>query len=94
LLIEVTTDEQLIALLASPGFLLNVDYPTRDVKLHSIRCKYCDPRRRIGVKPSSKNLNKTGEFWYSYNRSEVNSKAIEIAETREYKYHLCTLCNP
>jgi hypothetical protein len=94
LLIEVTSDEQLIALLASPGFLLNVDYPTRNVKLHSIRCKYCDPRRKIGVKPSSKSLNKTGEFWYSASYKEAASKAIEIAETRGYKYQICPLCNP
>jgi hypothetical protein len=94
LLIKVTSNEQLVTLLRSPGFLINVDYATGDVKMHSIHCKYCDPRRRIGVKPSSKSLKKTGEFWYSYNRSEVNSKAIEIAETRGYKYHLCTWCNP
>ena len=61
-MIEVTSDEQLVTLLSNPGFLVNVDYPTRDVKLHSIHCKYCDPRMTIGVKPSSKNLNNTGEF--------------------------------
>ena len=95
MLVEVNSDEQLITLLGGrPGFLINVYYPTRTVKIHSIRCKYCDPRRKIGVKPSSKRLKKTGEFWYSHNRNEVNSKANEIAETRGYKYHLCTLCNP
>lgn len=93
-MIEIVNDEQLITLLSSPGFLVNVDYPTRDVKLHRICCKYCDPRRRIGVKPSSKSLNKTGEFWFSAHYKEAVSKATEIAETKGYKYQLCPLCNP
>jgi len=94
MLIEVNSDEQLVTLLDSPGFLLNVNYEIRDVKMHRISCKYCDPRRKVGVKPSSKRLNKTGEFWYSYNRNEVNSKATEIAETRGYTYRLCAFCKP
>jgi len=94
LLVEVNSDEQLVALLGSPGFLINVGYINRAVKIHSMRCKYCDPRRKIGVKPSSKRLNKTGEFWYSQNRNDVNSKANEIATERGYNRSLCAVCNP
>jgi hypothetical protein len=94
MLIEVNSDEQLVTLLDSPVFFLNVDYQTRIVKMHSISCKYCDPRRKVGVKPPIKRLNKTGEFWYSCYRNEVNSKATEIAETRGYKYRLCAFCKP
>jgi hypothetical protein len=94
LLTEITTDEHLEKLLPTTGFLVNVDYPTRDVKLHKIHCKYCNPSSSIGVKPSSKRLNKTGEFWYSNNRNEANSKAEEISSKRGYNYSLCAICNP
>ena len=88
------SDEQLRNLLLTPGFLVNVDYPTKDVKLHRIDCKYCDPSSPIGVKPSSKRLNRTGEFWFSDNRSEANSKAEEIAGIRGYNYSPCAICDP
>ena len=94
MLTEITSDEQLKKLLSTEGFLVNVDYPTRDVKLHRIDCKYCDPNNSVGVKPSKKRLNKTGEFWYSNNRDEANSKAEEIACKRGYYYSLCAVCNP
>lgn len=94
MLIEVLEDEQLKTLLFSDGFLVNVDYPTRDVKLHNIKCKYCNPENSVGAKPSSKKLNNTGEFWYSDNRKEANSKAIEIAAKRGYNYSVCAHCNP
>ena len=75
MLIEVTSDQQLEKLLSTSGFLVNVDYPTKDVTLHMISCRYCDPSSPVGVKPSSKRLNNTGEFWYSDNPFEANSKA-------------------
>ena len=84
MLIEVTSDQQLEKLLSTSGFLVNVDYPTKDVKLHMISCKYCDPSSIVGVKPSGKRLNNTGEFWYSDNPFEANSKAKEIAVKRGY----------
>lgn len=94
MLTEITSDEQLEKLLSTMGFLVNVDYPTKDVKLHKIDCKYCDPSSAVGVKPSSKRLNNTGEFWFSNNRSEANSKAEEIADKRGCDYSLCAICNP
>jgi len=94
LLIEVFNDEQLKELILNRGFLLNVDYPTRDVKLHKITCSNCNPKSSIGVKPSSKRQNKTGEFWYSVNRQEAISKAIEISKKRGYRYSFCLKCKP
>ena len=94
MLTEIISDEQLEKLLSAKGFLVNVDYPTRDVKLHGIHCKYCNPSSSIGVKPSSKRLNNTGEFWYSNNRNEAISKAEEISSKRGYNYSLCANCNP
>ena len=92
--IEVIGDEQLKILLRGEGFLVNVDYPTRNVKLHNMKCKHCSPENPVGAKPSSKQLNNTGEFWYSDNRKEANSKATEIATKRGYTYSVCTHCNP
>ena len=94
MLTEITRDEQLKKLLSTTGCLVNVDYPTKDVKLHRIDCKYCNPSSSVGVKPSSKRLNNTGEFWYSNNRNEANSKAEEVASKRGYNYSLCAICNP
>jgi hypothetical protein len=94
LLTEIISDDQLKKLLSTSGFLVNIDYPTRDAKLHRIDCKYCNPGLSIGVKPSSKILNKTGEFWYSEKRDEADSKAEEIACRKGYKYSLCAVCHP
>lgn len=94
MLTEITSDQQLEKLLSTKGFLVNVDYPTKDVKLHRIDCMYCDPRGAVGVKPSSKRLNRTGEFWFSDNRNEARSKAEEIASQRGCSYSLCANCNP
>jgi ribosomal protein L40E len=94
-LIEVLDDEHLKKkLFSNSGFLVNVDYPTKDVKLHRIHCRHCNPENPVAVKPSSKRQNKTGEFWYSDNRQEANSKATEIATKRGYKYAVCAHCNP
>ncbi len=94
MLIEVASDEQLIALLSTTGFLVNVDYPTKKVKLHKINCRYCDPQNPFGVKPSNKRLKETGEFWFSDNRNETHSKAEEIASKRGYTYSFCPICKP
>jgi len=94
MLTEIISDEQLKKLLPTMGFLVNVDYPTKNVKLHRIDCRYCDPTRSISVKPTSKRLNNTGEFWHSENRDEASSKAKDIAANRGYNHSLCAICNP
>jgi hypothetical protein len=94
MLIQITTDEKLRKLLRETGFLLNVDYPTRDVKVHRTSCSYADPDNPVGVKPSSKTLNKTGEFWYSENRKEILQKAEELANIRKFNMTFCAICNP
>ena len=94
LLIEVFDDAHLRKLVSDRGFLLNVDYPTRNVKLHRIDCVLCNPDNPVAVRPSSKRKNKTGEFWFSDKRQEVNSKAIEVTEKRGYRYSFCLKCKP
>ena len=91
---EITTNEQLDKLLSAKGFLVNIDHPTKDVKLHRINCKFCDPKSPVGVKPSSKRQNNTGGFWYSDNRNEADAKAEEVAAGRGYNYSFCGVCNP
>ena len=91
---QIISNERLAQLLSTDGFLVNVDYPTKDVKLHKIDCNYCDPASSVGVKPSSKRINKTGEFWFSDIRKEANLKAREIAELKGYTYRICQVCNP
>ena len=94
MLLEVASDEQLMELLSTAGFLVNVDYPTKKVKLHKINCRYCDPTIAFGGKPSSKRRNETGEFWFADNRNEVHSKAEEITSKRGYNYSFCSVCKP
>jgi hypothetical protein len=64
LLIEVFNDERLEKLISNDGFLLNVNYPTKNVKLHRLACLVCNPNSLISVKPSSKKQKKTGGIWY------------------------------
>jgi len=52
LLTEIVTDEQLIKLYTTPGYLVAVDYSKEEVKLHTIDCMLADPISTIGVKPS------------------------------------------
>jgi hypothetical protein len=93
-LIEVFDDEHLRRLISNSGFLLNVDYPTKNVKLHRIACLICNPKSAVAVKPSSKKQNKTGEFWYSDSRQEADSKAVEFSKRSGYKYSFCLTCKP
>jgi hypothetical protein len=93
-LIEVFDDEHLRRLISNSGFLLNVDYPTKNVKLHRIACLICNPNSAIAVKPSSKKHNKTGEFWYSDSRQEADSKAVEFSKRSGYRYSFCLSCKP
>ena len=94
MLIEVFDDEQLKNLLSDSGFLLNIDYPTKNIKLHKITCIHCNPDNSVAVKPSSKRQGKTGEIWYSDKRQGVNSKAIEVSEKRGFRYSFCLKCKP
>ena len=94
MLTEIISDEQLIELYTTTGYLVTVDYPKKEVKLHTIDCMLVDPISTIGVKPSMARRDKTGEFWYSESFEEANSKAEEIARKRGYNYSLCPICNP
>ena len=94
LLIEVFDDADLRKLISGRGFLLNVDYPTRNVKQHRITCVHCYPDNALAVNPSSKRQSKTGEFWYSDRRQEADSKAIEISRKRGCRYSFCLKCQP
>ena len=94
MLTEIVTDEQLIKLYTTLGYLVAVDYSKEEVKLHTVDCMLADPISTIGVKPSNARANKTGEFWFSESRDEANSKAEETARKRGYKYLMCLICNP
>ena len=93
MLTEIVSDEQLINLYTEDGYLVAVDYPKNEVKLHTIDCMLADPISSVGVKPSKARENKTGECWYSKNRSEANLKAEEIAKKKAYTYIVCPICN-
>jgi hypothetical protein len=93
LLTEILTDEQLIDLYTTPGYLVAVDYPKKEVKLHTVDCMLADPISSVGVKPSKARENKTGEFWFSESREEANLKAEEIAKNKGYTYTVCPICN-
>ena len=90
---EIVSDEQLINLYTESGYLVAVDYPKNEAKLHTIDCMLADPISSVGVKPSKARENKNGEFWYSKNRNEANSKAEEIAKKKGYTYLVCPICN-
>ena len=94
MLTEIVTDEQLIELYTTPGYLVVADYSKGEVTLHTIDCMLADPISTIGVKPSKARENKTGEFWFSESRNEANLKAAEIAQKKGYKYSICRICNP
>jgi hypothetical protein len=94
LLIEIVSDEQLIKLYSTPGFLVAADYTKGEVKLHTVDCMLADPISTIGVKPSKARENKTGEFWFSESFREAKSKVEEITKKRGYIFSLCPICNP
>ena len=87
------TDQQLIDLYTSTGYLVAADYSKGEVTLHTIDCMLADPISTVGVKPTKTRENKTGEFWYSENREEAKSKAEEIANMKGYKLSICPICN-
>ena len=94
MLTEIVTDEQLIKLYTTPGYLVAVDYSKEEATLHTIDCMLADPISTIGVKPSKARENKTGEFWFSESRDEANSKAEEIAQKKGINYSVCPICSP
>jgi hypothetical protein len=94
LLTEIVSDEQLIKLYTTSGYLVTADYSKKEVKLHTIDCMLADPLSTVGVKPSKARSDKIGEFWYSKSFDEANSKAEEIARKHGYNYLLCSICNP
>ena len=93
MLTEIVSDEQLIKLYTESGYLVAVDNPKMEVKLHTIDCMLADPISTIGVKPSRAKANKTGEFWYSKEHSEVILKAEEIAKKKCYTNLVCPICD-
>lgn len=93
MLTEIVSDEQLIKLYTESGYLVAVDYPKMEVKLHTIDCMLADPISTVGVKPSRAKANKTGEFWYSKEHNEVILKAKEIAKKKGYTNLVCPICN-
>jgi hypothetical protein len=93
MLTEIVTDQQLIDLYTTSGYLVAVDYPKKEVKLHTIDCMLADPISSVGVKPSKARENNTGEFWVSESREEAVSKAQEIAKNKGYTYTVCRICD-
>ena len=82
MLTEIVSDDQLIKFYTEGGYLVAVDYPKNEVKLHTVDCMLADPISSVGVKPTKATKTKTGEFWYSKERSEADAKAKEIAEQK------------
>jgi hypothetical protein len=76
LLTEIISDDQLKKLPSTSGFLVNIDYPTRDVKLHRIDCKYCNPGLSIGIKPSARYLTKP-------ENSGIQKNAIKLIQKQK-----------
>lgn len=92
-MIQIETDKQLIELYTKGGFLVAVNYPKKEIILHTIDCMLADPISTVGVKPTKSKETNTGEFWFSKERSEANEKAEEIAKQRNYTYMICRICN-
>jgi hypothetical protein len=93
LLTEIVTDEQLINLYTTSGYLVAADYSKKEVTLHTVDCMLADPISSVGVKPSNARENKTGEFWFSESRDEANLKAKEINKKKHFTYKICPICN-
>lgn len=93
MLTEIVTDKQLIDLYTSNGFLVAVDYPKKEARLHTVDCMLADPISRIGVKPSKALESGSGEFWFSDSREEVIAKGKEIAKNKDYKFIVCPICD-
>ena len=93
MLTEIMTDKQLIDLYTSNGYIVYVDYPKKEVKLHTVDCMLADPISSVGVKPTKSRADKTGEFWYSMKRGEAVSKAEDIAKQKGYTFLICPICN-
>jgi len=92
-LTEVVSDQQLIDLYNTGGYLVAVDYTKGEVTLHTVDCMLADPISTVGVKPSKAKADNSGEFWFSENRNEAEQKAQEIAGDKDYKYSVCPICN-
>jgi hypothetical protein len=92
--VQIFTDEELKKLLRETGFVLNVDYPTKDIIVHRTSCKHVNPVNPNGIRPSSKSSNNTGEFWYSNSREDILRKVREISQARRLKLRFCRVCDP
>jgi hypothetical protein len=92
--VQVSTDKELKNLHRKKGFILNVDYLTKDVVVHRTSCPHVNPDNPKGIRPSSKTLNKTGEFWYCNSREDTLQKVGELGRTTKLKLRLCAVCKP
>jgi hypothetical protein len=93
MLTEIMTDKQLIDLYTSNGYIVYVDYPKKEVKLHTVDCMLADPISKVGIKPSKARENNIGEVWFSGSREEVIVKGNEIAKEKRYNYIVCPICD-
>ncbi|MGD2066711.1 MAG: hypothetical protein PVI43_06050 [Candidatus Bathyarchaeota archaeon] len=93
MLTEIMTDQQLIDLYTSNGYLVSVDCPKKEVKLHTVDCMLADPISRVGIKPSKMRESNTGEVWFSDSREEVIAKGKKIAKNKGYTYIVCPICD-
>jgi hypothetical protein len=92
--VQVNTDKQLKKLLGKRGFILKVDYPTKDAIVHRTSCPNVNPDNPKGIHPSIKTSTKTGEFWYSDSREETLKKVREIVRTKKLRLRFCAVCCP
>ncbi|MBT8171838.1 hypothetical protein KJN74_03085 [Candidatus Bathyarchaeota archaeon] len=90
---EIISDEQLIELYTKGGYLVAVDYPKKEIKLHTIDCMLADPISSVGVKPTKAKKTNNGEFWYSTERNEASLKAEEITKKNSYTFIICPICD-
>ena len=76
---RICSDEELSATRISEGFVINMDYVTKTVVLHRASCPYCDVKRIMGMRPTSKTERGDGEYWFSENEDEATKKCQLLA---------------
>jgi len=94
LLKNIRSDEELLLLRSKDGYIINIDFINKVIKLHLTSCRFCNPNRVFGIKVGSKIENETGETWYSDKKGEAEVKATEMVRNRGYGYSSCKICNP
>ena len=93
-MIEITGDKELKRLIGiDNGFLLSVNFLTKNQIIHRINCKFCDPENDSGIKPSNKIQDKSGEVWFSNKHNQILVKAEEF-NIKGHTFSLCKICIP